>query len=280
MNQTALITQRTAPLMRVVFALGAFLVFIIGGDLLLFPDHTDRLFAWTIAAPVSAAFLSGFYWTACVLAVLSYRRAVWSEARVGVLGVFLFVSITFALTISHLEVFHFECGGVIAMVVAFVWSAVYAVDPVLMIAAYMKQRGMPGVDAPRYARLPHWFRAILIGEATALWGVGIALLLVPATTGSIWPWHVEGLDARAMGAWVIALAAVVSQSAWEDAWEQIAIVVRSAVALAVLQLFTLARFHTAIERPLSALAYGAALVSLLAIGTYGTLAAERAERSA
>lgn len=267
--------QPVTPLMRVVFALGAFLVFLIGADLLGFPSHTATLFAWTVEKPITAAFLGTFYWTACVLAGLSFRQASWSAARVGVLGVFAFVLVTLVVSLIHRAALQFTSDEPVARIVSFAWIGVYAVDPLLILAAWITQRHASGSDAVRRSRLPGSFRAVLVAQAAVMMGLGAALLVRADTVGGLWPWAIKGLDAQAIAAWLIGLGLVVGHAAWENAWERISVVLWSAVVLATLQLLVIARFHTALSATPAAFMYVTAVVSLAAVGLYGIAAARR-----
>jgi hypothetical protein len=270
--------QRTVLAMRGVFALGAALVFTIGADLFVFSDRTDELSAWTVVSPVTAAFLGTFYLTACVLAVLSFRQRLWSNARVGLLGVFVFVSVTLWLTVLHRSQLHFDAPTPFARLVAYTWVVVYAVDPLLIAGAWLLQRRAHGNDALRLTRLPRWYRGALALAAAALLGLGLALLVPIQAATEAWPWPIDDLDVRAMGAWVVGLSLVVGQAAIEDAWERIKIALISATALGLLQLVLLARFHASFEGRGATGAYLVAVLSVLVIGAYGTFAASRATR--
>jgi hypothetical protein len=79
--------RETGAGMRAVFWVGSVLVTAAGFQLFVLTDHTERLFAWTIKNPITAAFLGAFYFTALTLAALSGRERIWVRARVGVLGV-------------------------------------------------------------------------------------------------------------------------------------------------------------------------------------------------
>ena len=75
MEAVAADVRRTTTGMRWVFRVGSVLVTAAGIQLFVLTDHTDRLFAWTIKNPLTAAFLGAFYFTALTLAALSAREA-------------------------------------------------------------------------------------------------------------------------------------------------------------------------------------------------------------
>jgi hypothetical protein len=85
-------TRHTTPAMRGMLWFGGFLVFLAGIQLYFLTEDTDRWFSWTIDSPLTAAFLGAFYWTSVALASLSARQRIWANARVGLLGVQVFVS--------------------------------------------------------------------------------------------------------------------------------------------------------------------------------------------
>src|SRR5438552_4484959 len=87
--------RRVVPLMRVALGVGAFLVFLAGVQLFVLTNRTEHWFAWTIAVPLTAAFLGAFYWTAIPLAALSATRRHWADARVAIPGVFVFLVLSF-----------------------------------------------------------------------------------------------------------------------------------------------------------------------------------------
>lgn len=264
--------------MRAVFVIGSVLVAAAGIQLFFLTERTDHWFAWTIKVPLTAAFLGAFYWTALALAWQSAYKRVWIEARVGVPGVFAFITLTFVLTLLHLDAFHFHSDDSVAMGAAFLWFVIYLVDPILVAVAWWLQVHRPGVDPPRRFLPPAWYRAVLVLQAALFVGVGAALFAAPERTAGLWPWPLTPLTARAVAAWLIGLGLVVAQAAWENAWERIRIATVAYVVLGVLQMVALARYGDQVEwgRPV-AWVYVALLVSMLGLGAFGWLAGSRAE---
>src|ERR1700686_2912159 len=91
-------TSLTTPAMRVVFVLGAVFVAFAGLQLYVLAEATDRFFAWTIGLPLTAASLGAYYWTAMIVSLLSWRERQWANARVGVIGGFVFLLLTLSTT--------------------------------------------------------------------------------------------------------------------------------------------------------------------------------------
>ena len=72
------------PSMRRLLLVAAFLVFLAGLQLFVFPLRTADWFAWTIDVPMTAVFLGASYWSSAVLEVAGSRAAVWGHARLSV----------------------------------------------------------------------------------------------------------------------------------------------------------------------------------------------------
>ena len=105
------ITRRTTlPAMNALLLAAGILVFIAGFQLYVLTERTDTFFAWTIAPPknlfLTAAFLGASYWASCVLEIMAARQRAWSHARIAVPAVLLFTSLTFIVTLLHLNLFH------------------------------------------------------------------------------------------------------------------------------------------------------------------------------
>ena len=110
--------------MRTILLVGGVLVTIAAIQLFVLSTETDRFFAWTIKAPISAAFLGAFYGSASVIAFLSAREEQWARARVGVPGVIVFIWLTLLATLLHLDEFHLDSDHSLARSVAWVWVVV------------------------------------------------------------------------------------------------------------------------------------------------------------
>lgn len=256
--------------MRAVFAVGSVLVTAAGVQLFVLTDHTDRLFAWTIAPGLSAAFLGAFYFTALVLASRSALRREWAWARVGVFGVWLFVTLTLVATLLHLDKFHFHDAGLLPRGAAWLWTAVYAVEAPAVLAAIVLQLRAPGVDRPRERILPTWFRTILITQSVVQLVAGLALYAAPSRAGW-WPWTLTPLVAQAIAAWLLGMAVVLATAAWENAWERIGIATSAYAVLGVLQLVAVARYPNDLQGGSSTIVYLALLALAVATGASGVV---------
>ena len=59
--------------MRWMLLLASGLVFVVGIQLFLLSEQTERYFAWTINPPMTAAFLGGAYWSSFLLELMAAR---------------------------------------------------------------------------------------------------------------------------------------------------------------------------------------------------------------
>jgi hypothetical protein len=256
--------------MRWVFVVGSILVAAAAFQLFILTDHTDTFFAWTIDSGLSAAFLGAFYVTAFVLAVGSARASEWADARVGVFGVWLFVTITLLATMLHLDKFHFDETGLIARAAAWLWLAIYVVEPPVVLVAIVLQLREPGRDLPGERPLPGWYRGLLTVQGAFLLIVGLSLFIASSSV-DWWPWTLTPLVARAIAAWLLGLAVVLGSAAWANDREGIRIATWSYVVLGGLQLVAAARYPGDLDGGASTVLYVAFLMLLVATGGLGIM---------
>src|SRR5262249_5285080 len=122
------------PGMRWLLYTAAVLVLLAGFQLFVLTGRTGKVFAWTIAHPLGAAFLCGSYWARVSIEALAGRQAVWANARIAVPTVFVFTVLTLAATLMHLNQFHLGSQFAVGTrIVTWAWLAVYVLVPVLML---------------------------------------------------------------------------------------------------------------------------------------------------
>jgi hypothetical protein len=64
---------------------GSILVFLVGVQLFILTERTDRYFAWTVEPPLTAAALGGAYWASSIMELLASRQPTWAERVLGCL---------------------------------------------------------------------------------------------------------------------------------------------------------------------------------------------------
>jgi hypothetical protein len=256
--------------MRWMLLIASGLVFIVGIQLFILSEYTDRFFAWTIKPPLTAAFLGAGYWASFAMEYLASRKRSWAHARIAVPAVLIFTTLTLIATLLHLDRFHLSHPNLLTRAAAWVWLAVYAIVPPAMAVLLVLQLRVPGVDPPRQARLPRWTHAILIDHALVMLPLGAALFLAPQATAGLWMWTLTPLTARAVGAWLLALGVAAAHSSWENDWQRVQIATMSYTIFGTFQLLGLARYSQTVDwsRPQSWF-YGLFLLSVLFVGVYG-----------
>ncbi len=154
--------DRILPFTRFVLA---FELIVLAPPLLalaLAPDDTDRWFAWTIAKPITAAFLGAAFVAALIMSFGALRAAEWRTARARLLGGSLVTSLLLVITLRDLGPMHFREGPFTARAAAWIWLVDYLVLPVLNIGAVVLQwRAGPGRPADRRPLLG-WTRAVFL----------------------------------------------------------------------------------------------------------------------
>ncbi|TMA07095.1 MAG: hypothetical protein E6J94_05925, partial [Methanobacteriota archaeon] len=109
--------------MRWLLYAASSLVFLAGLQLSLLTEQTDTYFAWTIAPPLTAAFLGAAYWAAVPVELTAARETVWAKARVAVPAIWLFTTLTLVATLVHFDRFHFSSPIASAQGAAWFWLA-------------------------------------------------------------------------------------------------------------------------------------------------------------
>ena len=144
------------PPMRWLLYVAAFLVFLAGLVLFVFPLRTEEWFAWTVNPPMTAVFLGAAYWSSAGLEVTGARSASWESARLAVWPVFVFTTLTFGVTLLHLDRFHLSPSTApTAQVATWAWLAIYAIVPLAMLViSWMQIRSRPPAPKSLTAERP------------------------------------------------------------------------------------------------------------------------------
>ena len=266
--------RQTNGLMRFALLLGAILTFLSGTQLFVLTDHTDNLFAWTIGAGATATIMGAFYWTACVLSFISWRRQPWVRARVGVPGVTLFLWATLFTTLVHLDKFHFS-GGATGQAAAWAWLIIYVVDPILVTIALFLQWRTPGVDLPRARLLPGAYRIVLIASGVFFVALGSLMLFTPSVIVEVSSMPLTALTSRAIGSWVLAMGVIFATMVWENDMDRIRPAAIACLVLPVLLVVGMFRYWDQFTWSGAGLAYPAVIVLIAALGVVGMAAKGR-----
>ena len=259
----------TSSGLRWFFGVSALLALIAGVELLVAAGDTDRFFSWTIEPPLTAAFLGAAYWAACLLLAWAARQREWPRARTALPPVVTIAVLLGVATLIHLDRFHHDLYGRF-------WMVVYAiVVPLLAYLIWAQPKGS-GLEGAAGRPLAGWLRAALGVQAAALVVFGVLLYAAPVALHSIWPWPLTPLTGRAIGAFLCGFGVAAAFALRENALERLYGSALAWAALGALELLAVA-IHagdlTATD-PATAL-YVAFFASVLGLGAYGALEAER-----
>lgn len=250
--------------LRRFYWLAVALVTSVGVFLFLLSGDTERLFAWTINPPLTAAFLGANYWAAFFLAFLSARERVWANARITYAVSIVFITLTMVATLLHLDKFNFD------NVNGWLWTVVYVGVPPLLVYLIVGQLRLPGGDPPRRYPIERALFPLIVVQLAVVLAVGLALFVAPSTSDNLWPWTLTPLTSRAVGAWLLALAAGLAATLYERDWRRIRVAVPTFAAMPVFQAIALARYSDTVDWSSASLwIYLAYLGSLLALGVFG-----------
>jgi hypothetical protein len=257
----------TSAGLRWFFVVSSVLALIAGVMLFVGASETERFFAWDIAPPLTAAFMGAAYWAALVLLAWAAVQRDWPRARTALPPVFVIAVLLLIATLIHLDKFDLDS------LFGWFWLVVYIiVVPLLGLLIWRQVRDAEPVPADGRP-LAGWARVALSLQAGVMLGVGAALFLFGAEVGSLWPWELTPLTARAIGAFLCGFGVAAAFAVREDDLDRLRGAALAYTALGALELLALA-IHSEdltgsdLERTL----YVGFCVTVLAIGAYGVWA--------
>lgn len=237
----------------VLFGLVLPLLFIAGVQLFILAEQTETYFAWTFAAPFSAAFMGAGYWAAMLHAYSGSRASSWATVRTSLPAALTATTLLTITTFMHLDKFHFDSPLFITRFVTWVWIVVYVTVPFILFAAWVIQSRLPGSDVKGRHPLRAWMRGGFILLAAFALLSGLALFIAPTAMSTLWPWEVTPLAGRAISSWLTAFGLACASLALENDIKHGAGTASSLFAFCVLQMIVIARYSSAIDwgKPLS-----------------------------
>ena len=164
--------------------------------LYLFPDDTERLFAWTInprmtPLAMGAGYAAGaFFFTRTILA----NR--WHHVGIGILPITIFSAAMGAATFLHWDRFNHD------HITFVLWTITYIVTPFLIPFIWFRNQVTdPGTMDAEDAVVPLPVRWIMGIAGIFQLAVGVFMFFWPEAAASIWPWSLTALTARVIGGW-------------------------------------------------------------------------------
>jgi hypothetical protein len=255
---------RVGSFARGVFVAGLCLTLGTGVGLFAVPGRTPAYWAWTINAPLSAAFFGAGYLGAASALFLAARASEWARARTVAVVAFTLTSLALGETLRNLGPFAFGEGG-LREVVAWIWLVVYVALPPLVLVAFVRGELAGGSREYGGESPPLLATRIVLGVAGVATGaVGAALLADVGWLTARWPWPLPPLAAGIVGAWFCTLAAALL---WfvvrERDWSSARIGVGAAVVPLALDLVSAARLRHGFRGGAATDVYVAGLALLL-----------------
>lgn len=279
---TSTSTARVKPVTaftRAVFILASLLAAIAGIQLYVFTTRTEEWFAWTIAAPLSAAFIGAGFWAGAVLLLLGARERAWANVRIAAAAVSPFIPLMLLSTLLHFDRFHLTSPLLSARISAWAWMIVYFSIPFLFLVLLFVQWRAAGGDPPRRATISAGLRLLIALNAAAALFVGLALFLFPNWMAELWAWPLTPLTARAIGAGFMTLSGGSVQFIREADWTRSRIGTIPYLLLGALHLLALARYPETVDwGRFGTWLYVVFMSAVLLGGMYSTIAAWRTSR--
>ena len=264
------------PFTRLTFALSAALAFIAGIQLYVLSDYTKTFFAWTIAAPLSAAFVGASYWAGALLLVLALRERALANIRIALAAVVAFVPLMVLTTFLHLDRFHLARVEFNPRLAAWAWMIVYVTVPFILVAMLVFQLRAPGGDPPRTAEVSPAMRWLIGANAAIALVLGLALFALPQAMAPLWPWPLTPLTSRTIGSGFVAVAAGSFQFLRESDWERTRIGTVPYMLVGALHLLALLRYPATVDwNRAGSWLYLAFMVAVLLGGVYSVIVARK-----
>ena len=231
--------------------------------LYLFPDDTERLFAWTIKPRMTplamgAGYAAGaFFFTRAILA----KR--WHHVGTGILPITVFSAAMGAATFLHWDRFNHE------HITFTLWTITYIVTPFLIPFIWIRNQVTdPGIMEPGDIAVPMFVRWIMAFAGIFQLAVGLFMFFMPQVFIPIWPWTLTPLTARVIGGWFSLPGAGGLMIAREKRWSAVRITMQGTLIYVGLLLIGVWRawsdFDTA--KPLTWAYLGMLTVSFIGIG--------------
>ncbi len=259
-------SAQTSRGLRWFFGASAVLAVIAGIELFVGAARTDRFFSWTIAPPLTAAFMGAAYWAACVLLAWAARQRDWARARTALPPVFTIAALLLAATLLNLDRFHHDLYGRF-------WLVVYViVVPMLAYLIWAQPKGAASPAQPSPALAP-WLRAALAVQALLLLAFGVLLFAAPVGLSSIWPWPLTPLTGRAIAAFLCGFGVAAAFAVRENDLDRLFGSALAWAALGALELVAVAIHAGDLASSGAGTAlYVAFFASVLVLGCYGAIA--------
>lgn len=226
--------------------LSAFIVpflFVAFVMLYFFPDHTDRLFAWTIRPNMTPLIMGAGYISGSYFFIRAFFARRWHTVHLGFLPITAFTIFMAIATFTHLDRFH---HGHVSF---YAWTGLYIITPILVPLVWFRNRATdPRALEQDDLLLSPLLRGILgIGGAVQFL-IALFLLLFPNVMIDLWPWKLTPLTAQVIGGWFALPSVVAMLMAIDRRWSAIRITLQSQLVGLALMLIAVVRAWSDFDR--------------------------------
>jgi hypothetical protein len=251
-DDAVLPTTRLLSAVIIPFLLVAFVV------LFLFPDDTQRLFAWTITPRMTPMALGAVYLGGAWFFLRAFRATEWHTVQAGFLSVTAFASLMGVATVIHWDRFNHS------HIAFWLWAGLYFTTPFLVAATWLSNQRTWRPPSTDDVALPLTARVIIGATGVLAVAAGAFLFLLPQRAIDLWPWTLSPLTARVMGAiFMLGLAGITVLV--DPRWRAARLMLQVQGFMMVLLLLAAARSHADFD-PSNVMTW------LLLVGFVGALA--------
>jgi hypothetical protein len=249
-------TRVVGGLVIVVLMLAFFALYV-------FPDQTDKNFAWTIK-PRTTAILIGAGYTAGAyffLRVITGKQ--WHRVQAGFLPITAFTIWMFVATIVHWSRFH---QGIFPF---YLWTVIYIITPFLVPFLWLRNRAGASPDLEENdLRFPASVRWVLGTVAVAAVLLFLVVFVKPSLFISAAPWQLTELTARVFAGWSTLTFLTVLMVAVDGRWSATRILIQSAMVGQVLAVLAFPRIWNDLDqsKPMATVFIVGLVVTLVLFG--------------
>lgn len=215
-NDQILPETRWVAILVIPFLVVAFVILYI------FPEDTEKLFAWKIQPPMSAMMLGAAYAGGIYFFSRLLMSREWHKVKVGFPPVITFASLLGIATLLHWDKFTHN------HISFYAWAGLYFTTPFIVLIVWLRNRTKdPLTPATNETLLPKTIRNVfgIVGGLTL--AIALLLFLRPDWMILVWPWSLTPLTARVVGA-MFALPGLVGLGiAMDQRWSSARIILQS-----------------------------------------------------
>ena len=185
-------TRRETRLAAVAVMLVLLVAVVI---LYLFPDDTERLFAWTIRPRMTPLLMGANYAAGALFFARVALGRRWHAVEHGLPAVATFAALALVATLLHLDRFH---AGHIAF---YTWTIVYVISPFLIAWLWLRNRAADNhAPDPGDSTVSATARRLTGVGSVVLLGLALTMFAAPSLFIPLWPWTLTPLTARVVAA--------------------------------------------------------------------------------